>query len=100
MSDQTTTPSTQDEPELASEQPLYISPTLAALASNQRPSPSPACETCPASMWFKTSDQLKCFCSRMHLVVYDDTVPPISHCDGRELALIALQEATQEQGQE
>lgn len=93
MSDPTTTSSMQHESDQASEQPLYISPVLKALDAKRRPSPSPACETCPASLWFNTHDLLKCFCTRMHLVVWDDTVPPIMTCDGRELALIALQEA-------
>ena len=91
MSDPTTIESTLERPGQASEQPLYISPTLSMLEAKRRPQPSPACETCPASVWFTTSDQLKCFCSRMHLMVWDDTVPPIMHCDGRELALMALQ---------
>jgi hypothetical protein len=43
-------------------------------------------------MWFNTNDQLKCFCTRMHLMVWDDTVPPIMTCDGRELALLHLQQ--------
>jgi hypothetical protein len=86
-----------------SAQPLYISPTLRSLSSVHRPSPSPACETCPASTWFNTDDQLKCFCTRMHLIVWDDTVAPIMSRDGRELALLHLQQhldviALQEKG--
>lgn len=91
MSDPTTTESTSEPHELASEQPLYISPTLKAIDAKRRPQPSPACETCPASVWFTTSDQLKCYCRQMHLVVWDDTVAPIQQCDGREIALLALQ---------
>jgi hypothetical protein len=87
------TPAVSEPP---SEQPVYISPTLKDLDSRHRPQPSPACETCPASIWFTTSDQLKCFCSRMHLIVWDQTVPPIMTCDGRELALLALQTAESE----
>jgi hypothetical protein len=65
---------------------------LNSLASVYRPSPSPACETCPASMWFNANDQLKCFCTPMHLIVWDETVAPIMTCDGRELALLQLQQ--------
>ena len=87
-----TTDSTPRGSAQASAQPLYISPVLRDLASVYRPLPSPACETCPASMWFSTSDQLKCFCTRMHLMVWDETVEPIMTCDGRELALLQLQQ--------
>lgn len=93
MNDQTTTESVQTEPGQASAPPLYISPTLKNLDAKHRPDPSPACETCPASVWFSTSDQLKCFCSRMHLIVWDEGEPPILKCDGRELAILALMEA-------
>ena len=93
MSDQITTESQQTQPESDNELPLYISPTLKRLDANHRPSVSPACETCPASVWFTTSDQLKCFCSRMHLIVWDGVETPILKCDGRELAILALLEA-------
>lgn len=96
MSDQITDDLMQPEPEQDSSQPLYISPTLQNLSVKQRPQPSPACETCPASVWFNTNEQLKCFCSRMHLIVWDDQVTPIMACDGRELALLAMQEAQKE----
>lgn len=68
--------------------PLYISPTLQRLEAGH-PSPSPACASCPASMWFAT-EQLKCFCSRMHVIVWDGVQAPVMVCDGRELALLAI----------
>jgi hypothetical protein len=86
---------TPDASAPASVQPLYVSPILKSLASVHRPSPSPACETCPASIWFSTSDQLRCFCTRMHLMVWDETVPPVMTCDGRELSLLQLQQELQ-----
>ncbi len=94
MNDLTTTGSTADE-SMPSDAPLplYISPILERLDAPLRPQPSPACETCPASLWFSTKDQLKCFCSRMHLLVWDDQVQPILRCDGREIALLALSQA-------
>ena len=96
MTDQTTTESAQNEPGQDTEPPLYISPTLKNLDAKHRPEPSPACETCPASVWLSTDQVLKCFCSRMHLIVWDGTEDPVLKCDGRELALIALMEAQNE----
>ena len=90
MNAPTTTEPTQPTPPATSGQPPYISPTLAKLEAKHRPNPSPACETCPASVWFTTSDQLKCYCTRMHLIVWDQNEAPILSCDGRELALLAL----------
>ena len=97
MHDQNMTESPQTEPGQGSAPPLYISPTLLKLDVQQRPDPSPACETCPASVWFSTSDQLKCFCSQMHLIVWDESEPPILKCDGRELAILALKGAKSEE---
>ena len=74
--------------------PLYISPVLQGMEPGLRPQPSPACETCPASQWFMTQQELKCFCTRMHLIVWDTSTPhPILACDGRELAIAAILEA-------
>ena len=92
MTDQITNASAQIEHDQASEPPLYISPTLKNLDAKHRPEPSPACETCPASVWFTTSELLKCFCRQMHLIVWDGKETPILKCDGRELALLALAE--------
>lgn len=90
MSDPTTSESTLSAHDPANEPPLYISPTLKNLDPKHRPDPSPACETCPASVWFSTNALLKCFCGRMHLIVWDGTEAPILTCDGRELAILAL----------
>jgi hypothetical protein len=79
-----------------SAQPMYISPVLRLLEAKSRPQPSPACETCPASLWFSPKGQLKCFCTRMHVLTWDTTAdeppPPVMACDGREIALMALAE--------
>jgi len=74
--------------------PIYTSPILQQLAPGSWPQPSPACETCPASVWFASKQVLKCFCTRMHVIVWDNTnkEPPIMMCDGREIALTALLE--------
>lgn len=88
------TSSTQPEPAESSDPPVYISPVLRLLAASSRPHPSPACETCPASLWFSPKDQLKCYCTRMHVLTWDTTADepptPVMACDGRELALMAL----------
>lgn len=81
-----TTP-TPSKAELHGEAPQHISPTLQRLKPEDRPNPSPACETCPASLWFKTEADLTCFCSRMHSIVWNIEVAPIMMCDGREQAL-------------
>jgi hypothetical protein len=93
MNDQTTNKAAQTTNEQGTAPPLYISPTLKNIDVQHRPEPSPACETCPASVWFSTSDQLKCYCSRMHLIVWEAQEPPILKCDGRELAILALLES-------
>lgn len=91
MNDQTMTDSA---PETSSEDnapPLYISAVLKRLDPKHRPTPSPACETCPLAVWFTTKELLKCFCRQMHLIVWDAEEPPILTCDGRELAILQLQ---------
>ena len=89
---QTTEADFPSPPDSLAEPPLYCSPVLAALEEKDRPDPSPACETCPVSMWFTTSRELKCFCARMNLIVWDrkSAAAPIRQCDGRETALVAL----------
>lgn len=73
-----------------SKAPLYISPILQRIEKGG-PDPSCACASCPASMWFATT-QLKAFCSRMHSIVWDGAQEPIVACDGRELALMAIEQ--------
>ena len=110
MSDQTTNDQQDDELEefsrttgILSEEELgslgegvpdYISPTILAIPEKDRPDVSPACETCPAAMWFKTTQKLKCFCQRMHTVVWQTGMEelPILLCDGREMALMQMME--------
>lgn len=79
------------------DQPLYVSPVLmqvAALDERLLPDPTPACETCPAAMWFTTTEEVKCFCSRMHVMTWatGGKPEPIMRCDGRELALMQMGE--------
>jgi hypothetical protein len=79
---------TQSEPTSSSSPLLYISPVLQAIDPELRPTPSPACETCPASVWFTTTQELKCFCPRMHIIAWEKKEPPIRLCDGREMAIL------------
>lgn len=94
MNSPNTTDSTQEPSAEPSFLPTYISPVLKMLDPQSRPRPSPACETCPASLWFSLKDQLKCFCTRMHVLTWDtladDPPSPVLACDGRQLALMAL----------
>ena len=69
--------------------PHYISPTVKRMTDAQKPPGILACASCPAGMWLRT-DVLKCFCSRMHLIVWEKGVEPILDCDGREFALLDL----------
>lgn len=92
----TTQQSIPNEPERLSELPRYTSAVLQQIKSTERPNPSPACETCPASLWFMgsgtASDKgLQCFCTRMHAITWQRQGQPIMLCDGRELALLALE---------
>lgn len=111
MSQSTTVESTEAQPELGSsrlqqspdtraqsawddsdhQQPMHVSPVIQSLAPEARPSPSPACETCPMAMWYATKEALRCFCARTHGVVWTLEDPPIMKCDGRELALLQMQ---------
>ena len=78
-------------PEPSGESPLYFSPTLAKLEPEDRPKGSPACESCPASLWYITAKgALTCYCTRMHSMTYGAREPIVTHCDGRELALMEL----------
>ncbi len=90
MNDQIMTISAQNESKQDSEQPLYISAIIKSMDVEHRPDPSPACETCPMSMWFNTDTLLKCFCGKMHSIVWEPGSVPILKCDGRELAILML----------
>lgn len=92
MAEPTSTPSGPSTAAL----PIYRSPTLASLANDKLPNPSPACESCPMSIWFTTSHELKCYCSRMNALIWTASADAILTCDGRELALAQLAGATEQ----
>ena len=90
-------PTTSDDLADSSESPKpYISPVLQKLGEDQRPAISPACETCPASLWFSTHGHLKCFCRQMHVIVWDGEADPVMTCDGREMALLELEKESED----
>ena len=80
----------------------YSSPSLKTLDVKVRPINSPACATCPASLWFSTSEEVKCYCHQMHLIVWDDKAAPVQNCDGRELAILKMlaREAAEKKAQD
>lgn len=86
--------STQEE----NDELIYISPVVSSLSIEARPDPSPACETCPLAMWHATKDELRCFCGRMHAIVWRAGDTPILKCDGRELALLQMQQREEQGG--
>ena len=90
MDEQTTQEPASSVREMPGGPPIYISPVLQKLHEDSRPKPSPACATCPASLWFISNEQLQCFCTRMHLIVWNGVEKPVMKCDGRELAIVEL----------
>ena len=74
-----------DDPGLRPAEPAeYASPTVVRLEPGRRPKPSPICATCPHSLWFASTDHLRCFCRLMHIVTWNSEEPSsaISACDG------------------
>lgn len=64
-----------------------LSPTLEALEASRRPKDRTVCETCPASLWFASPKEVKCYCRVMHLIVWSTKEQnQLTHCDGMVLA--------------
>ncbi len=71
-----------------------IGPTLEATPADQRPQPLPACATCPKAMWYRTHRRLRAFCRELrHITWQDGEQEPIMECDGREAALMPVNES-------
>lgn len=91
MNDLIESDSTQDSnpaTEIAVSEPIYESPTISRLPSDQRPKPSTVCETCPAAVWHVLPKELRCYCRAMHVLVWsNEEKNPMSACDGREMAI-------------
>ena len=63
--------------------PPYVSPTLQRIGARRRPEPSTHCEVCPASLWFATPSEVRCFCRVMHSFTWTAEEPTaIVDCDG------------------
>lgn len=89
--DETTTQTSTSNDYATDEPPLYVSPLIETLPMDERPAISPACETCPSAVWYKTKKRLACYCKSMSLIVWDKDALPILKCDGRERALMKLE---------
>lgn len=73
--------------------PDATGPTLEATALDNLPKPKPACATCPKAMWYRSSKRLRAFCREMRVITWQDgEQEPILECDGREAALLLVQE--------
>jgi len=65
---------------------LPASPTLAELDATRRPKVKTVCETCPNSVWFTSTMEVKCYCRVMFLVTWSTKEPTqITGCDGKFL---------------
>lgn len=78
----------------------YTSPTLLLMPEHDLANPPPAsviCKHCPASMWLVSAGEVKCYCSRMHLITWslDEQAAP-SKCDGQAISLAELDARRQE----
>lgn len=63
--------------------PIIGSVTVSRLDPERRPNPSTVCQICPASLWFTTPKEVKCFCRIMHVISWSTAEPqPVTDCDG------------------
>ena len=59
---------------------------IEASPEKSRPSAEIECTTCPNSMWFETSAELKCYCRVMYMLTWTTTEPTvIKACSGTEI---------------
>ena len=69
---------------------LYFSPTLARLPKELWLKPLPACASCPASGWYTTTAELRCYCTGYGYTSWTRSTAAVTACDGRETALALL----------
>lgn len=82
----------QDQSMTPPEFPPYVSPTLQRLDKKFRPKDSTVCEACPASVWFASTEGVKCYCRTMHLVTWSNEEPnTLTACDGEVVANLERQ---------
>ncbi len=55
-----------------------------------RPSPLPACASCPVSDWYNTMKVLRCYCVPKRAMVWMRNEDAIMNCDAREKAVAML----------
>src|SRR5690606_31436651 len=92
MTDQTESALIPTEDTTAVSASSYVSPTISRLPSNRRPKPTTVCESCPAAVWHTTKDDTRNYCRVMHVIVYSrDEQNSLPACDGREMALAAME---------
>jgi hypothetical protein len=67
----------------------YFSYLLTQVPEDLRPSPMPACATCPASLWRGMPDDFECICLTVGRTSWNDKMQanPTLFCDGRERAI-------------
>ena len=76
----------------------YESPTLKTLEADQNSAkprysvdePDAACTSCPIAMWYVAGEDLECFCSALHQVVWSLKSAAIKLCDAREQEIARL----------
>ncbi|MGY2735040.1 hypothetical protein [Sphingomonas sp. UYP23] len=60
------------------------SKVLAQLPVGIYPDPEPACATCPASDWYLTMKELRCYCTARGNISWVSNDAPVMACDTRE----------------
>jgi hypothetical protein len=51
------------------------SPTVVGLQPGRHAKPSPICAACPRSLWFASTEHLRCFCRLAHVVTWNSEEP-------------------------
>ena len=64
--------------------------TYMAYAHMAPPEILESCGSCPASLFYKTTLELRCFCKALQLHSYGPAVRPVIQCDAREMMLAML----------
>ena len=68
----------------------YLSPVLASLSPQRRPTDSNGCQSCPDGAWYMTSHALYCHCAARRYISWSKDLYPVITCDDREAALAKL----------
>ena len=77
----------------------HQSPVLQELDPSRLPVILPVCATCPASSWFTTVTDLRCYCNAYRLLSWNDKEEAVMSCDAREMAIMQLM-AKMEKGED